>query len=119
MPRKLRKTKLVNAWPEGTILHLRAGRDLLGNGLGRDADEATLRAAWDDLRDAVLAQHADHHAKGWPSRPWAWWRFEVGQEPPGVLDSPRIQAERLKAMGVLDAAETARMQVLAGQEDTP
>jgi len=76
MPRLERKTRQRRGWPDGAVLHLRTGHDLLGIGLGRDVDEATLRAAWTDLREEVMAQSAAHHRLGCPSRPWAWWQFE-------------------------------------------
>jgi len=119
MPRLERKTRQRRGWPDGAVLHLRIGSDLLGNGLG-DADEETLRAAWSDLKIEVLAAENAHHQKGSPSRPWGWWRFEF---PTMNIDVPawcRLiddlhAATLLHLIGELNADETRRLRAAVSE----
>jgi len=119
MPSPKRKTRQRRGWPDGAVLHLRIGHDLLGNGLG-DADEQTLRSAWEDLKIEVLAAENAHHQKGCPSRPWAWWEFEF---PTLNIDVPawcRLTddlhaAGLLHVAGLLNADESRRLRAAVSE----
>ena len=60
--------------------------------------EELLRESWQLRRGAVLARTPGG------SRPWAWWRFEAGEERPG---DPEAEAARLLDLDAMPADEIA------------
>jgi hypothetical protein len=66
-----------------------------------DFTEAQLRRAWSVYCERLLAER---RTAG--TRPWGWWRFEVGEDRP---DGDAGEAARLVELGVLDAEEAVRV----------
>jgi hypothetical protein len=71
---------------------------MIGPG-GEDYTDAELAAAWQVYGDEIM----DWKAAGPPSRPWGWWVFEAGEEPPAADAEP----VRLAELGMLTASELA------------
>lgn len=99
MPRKVRTRRSRLAYSDDHRDHLLSGLDFFGGGFGNGADfrEDDALAAWEALREELLATHL----LGAPcTRPWAWWRFEdhearlcVSPPPRGLEDSDDIDEE--------------------------
>jgi len=83
-------------------------------------DDAETQAAWEQYKDEVMSlRDADHESRPSPgayfksgTRPWAFWRFEQGQDPPfsqaGLLDD----LDQLEPGERETAIELARVQWL-------
>jgi hypothetical protein len=54
------------------------------------------------------------------TRPWGWWRFEIGEDPPrpdeaGVTDHRELEAVRLAELGELTSHELAALDEQANE----
>ena len=65
-----------------------------------DGDVEQLEAAWRVERESLLENCRRNPIPGW--RPWGWWVFEAGGEPPA---DEVEEAARLAAMGELSPDE--------------
>ena len=76
-------------------------------------DEAAEWWADDQVREAVMAEHAEHHTQGLPSRPWCWWYVEQGRSVPGAMargvHDAAAEAAELERLGALTAEERQRI----------
>lgn len=71
-----------------------------------DMDEA--RAAWADLGDEIMAEYRAKHPT---LRPWGWWTFDYGIEPP---HGKSRQRRYLHGHGQLTSAEEALVRANPG-----
>ncbi len=116
MPRLRHKRLGRREWSDDHRIQLQTGWDLFNGAWGdpvrlnlqdEQADawppkdiEADMRAAWADLREEIMAGYIDGL-----TRPWAWWKFDIGLPLWAEFGSFRDdQAETLDAMGGLTPA---------------
>lgn len=83
----------------------RQGRPLdfvdLAIGPAGDYDDAEAEHAWREHREAMLAD-----CDG--TRPWAWWRYEAGEQRPTGLDAEAIRLAELGELSVAEKQSIAR-----------
>jgi hypothetical protein len=89
--RRRLQSRRTDVHSERTELRLLGGHDWEWMD-GQPLSDDELRAAWDDLREELLARHIAEHPG---SRPWAWWQYDTpeprrqigpGPEPIGDAD---------------------------------
>jgi len=108
MPPKRRKghKRSRAAYNDGHAFQLQHGHlyEFLGEGFGegQDFDWEAAEEAWPVLRPEIMLEHL----KLFPGRrPWAFWKFEMGRDPPPNEDQPRI----LHRLGLLSKPEKAKL----------
>jgi hypothetical protein len=73
--------------------------------------EEQLRIAWDVERDSIM-EHNRNNSATIANRPWGYWKFELGEEPPEhdeKLHLPWPEAIRLAELGELRPDEIAAL----------
>ena len=86
---------------------------------GDDLSVDDLAVAWVHHRDTVMEEYVGPRC----TRPWGFWRFELGEEPPRPtwnsdarkLDNPHAETLRLAEVGELTDAELAALRERANE----
>ena len=83
--------------------------------------EDQLRIAWEVERDRLM-EHDRNNPATFATRPWAYWKFELGEEPPRddgeKIPYPFREAIRLAELGDLQPDEVAALAERAAQAKT-
>jgi hypothetical protein len=82
-------------------MQLLTGFDYLKNAFGEDDtfDDAAARAAWQEMREEIMAEWLKTRPL---SRPWAWWRYERSMDRP---HGKSVQRRYLHGHNLLTPAE--------------
>jgi hypothetical protein len=84
-----------------------------------DATMAAVGRLWAERRDGFLEEWLSHeHNLG--RRPWAFWEFDLQEEPPDVgRVTEAAQTRRLAELGLLGAEERRRLLAEGSAPDAP
>ena len=104
MPRVRRRAHRQRAaWTDQHRMHLQRGYSFFaGEGFARNPDIEQVRAAWNDLRDEIMAAWIEQRPG---TRPWGWWAFDGPGRRERIdgsvhpFDKPNFQGERRLSFG--------------------
>jgi hypothetical protein len=71
---------------------------------GEGLTEEDLRVGWESRGDQVMEEASGRNG----TRPWGFWRFEIGEHPPAPGDR-ELEAVRLAELGELTSHELAAL----------